>query len=70
MSKETKDQMAKNAVPAIGDTLEGAPRASANASPIAPPNLEVAAAARRRQFTCTERTRCRRRGPNTSRPRY
>ena len=37
MSKETKDQMAKNAVPAIGDTLEGAPRASANASLIAPP---------------------------------
>jgi len=49
MSKETKDQMATNAVPAMGDALEGARRATANASPIAPPNPEVAATARRRQ---------------------
>jgi hypothetical protein len=57
MSKETKDQMATNAVPAMGDALEGARRATANASPIAQPNPEVAATARRRQFTSAERTR-------------
>ena len=57
MSKETKDQMATNAVAAMGDALEGARRASANASPIAPPDPEVAATARRRQFTSAERTR-------------
>ena len=41
----------------MGDALEGARRATANASPIAPPDPEVAATARRRQFTSAERTR-------------
>lgn len=57
MSKETKGQMATNAAHAMDDALEGARRATANASPIAPPNPEVAAVARRRQFTCAERAR-------------
>lgn len=43
--------------PAMGDALEGARRATADASPIAPPNPEVAATARRRQFNSAERTR-------------
>jgi len=42
---------------AMGDALEGARRATGNASLIAPPNPEVAATARRRQFTSAERTR-------------
>jgi len=41
----------------MGDALEGARRATADASPIAPPNSEAAATARRRQFTGAERAR-------------
>ena len=43
--------------PAMGAALEGARRATADAAPIAPPDPEVAATARRRQFTSAERTR-------------
>lgn len=43
--------------PAMGDAFAVALRAPSNASPIAPPNPEVAATARRRQFTSAERTR-------------
>ena len=57
MSKESKKLMNADVFPAMGDALEGARRATANASPIAPPNPEVAATARRRQFTSAERTR-------------
>ena len=57
MSKESKEPMNADVSPAMGDALEGARRASGNASPIAPPNPEVAATARRRQFTSAQRTR-------------
>lgn len=57
MSKESKEAMNADVSPAMGDALEGARRATADASPIAPPNPEVAAAARRRQFTSAERAR-------------
>src|SRR5665647_2570114 len=57
MSKESKEAMNADVSPAMGDALEGARRATANASPIAPANPEVAATARRRQFTSAERTR-------------
>ena len=43
--------------PAMGDAFPVALRAPSNASPIAPPDPEVAATARRRQFTSAERTR-------------
>lgn len=57
MSKESKKPMNADVSPAMGDALEGARRATADASPIAPPDPEVAATARRRQFTSTERAR-------------
>src|SRR5674476_701315 len=57
MSKESKEPMNADVSPAMGDALEGARRATANASPIAPPDPEVAATARRRQFTSAERAR-------------
>lgn len=57
MSKESKEAMNADVSPAMGDALEGARRATANASPIAPANPEVAATARRRQFTSAERAR-------------
>ena len=57
MSKESKKPMNADVSPAMDDALEGARRATANASSIAPPNPEVAATARRRQFTSAERTR-------------
>jgi hypothetical protein len=57
MSKEFKETMNAEVSLAMGDTLEGARRATGNASPIAPPDPEVAATARRRQFTSAERTR-------------
>ncbi len=41
-------------LPANGDALQGARRATEDASPIAPPNPEVAATARRRQFSAAE----------------
>ena len=49
--------MNAEALPANGDALEGARRATEDASPFAPPNPEVAATARRRQFSPAERTR-------------
>ena len=57
MSKESKKPINADVSPAMGDALEGARRATGNASPIAPPDPEVAATARRRQFTSTERAR-------------
>ena len=57
MSKESKKPMNADIFPALGDALEGARRATADASPSAPPDPEVAATARRRQFTSTERAR-------------
>ena len=44
-------------LPAKGDALQGARRATEDASPFAPPTPEVAATARRRQFSVAERTR-------------
>jgi transposase-like protein len=57
MSNQSKERMNAEALPANGDALEGARRATEDASPFAPPNPEVAAAARRRQFSAAERTR-------------
>ena len=57
MSDQSKERMNAEASPANGDALEGARRATADASPFAPPNPEVAATARRRQFSAAERTR-------------
>ena len=57
MSKESKEPMNADVSLSMGDALEGARRATVNASPIAPPDPEVAATARRRQFTSAERTR-------------
>ena len=57
MSKESKEPMNAEVSLAMGDALEGARRATVNASPIAPPDPEVAATARRRQFTSAERAR-------------
>jgi len=57
MTNESKERMKANALPANGDALEGARRATEDASPFAPPNPEVAATAQRRQFSPAERTR-------------
>ena len=57
MSKESKEPMNADVSLSMGDALEGARRATVNASPIEPPDPEVAATARRRQFTSAERTR-------------
>ena len=57
MSKESKEPMNADVSLSMGDALEGARRATVNASPIAPPDPEVAATARRRQFTSAERAR-------------
>jgi transposase-like protein len=57
MSKESKEPMNVDVSPAMGEALEGARRATVDASPIVPPNPEVAATARRRQFTSVERAR-------------
>ena len=57
MSKESKEPMKADISLAMGEALEGARRATGNASPIAPPDPEVAATAHRRQFTSAERTR-------------
>ena len=57
MSKESKEPMNADVSPAMGAALEGARRATADATPIAPPDPEVAATARRRQFTSAERAR-------------
>jgi transposase-like protein len=52
-----KDRMNDRAAFAMDDALEGARRATGNASSIAVPNPEVAAVARRRQFSSGERQR-------------
>lgn len=57
MSDQSKERMKAEALPANGDASEGARRATEDASPFAPPNPEVAATARRRQFSAAERTR-------------
>ena len=57
MSKESKELMNADVSSAMGAALEGARRATGNAAPIAPPNPEVAATARRRQFSSAERAR-------------
>ena len=57
MPKESKEPMNADVSPAMGAALEGAHRATANAAPIARPNPEVAATARRRQFSSAERAR-------------
>ena len=57
MSEQSKDRMNAEALPVNGDALEGARRATEDASPFAPPNPEVAATARRRQFSAAERAR-------------
>ena len=57
MFKESREPMNAGDSPAMGEALERARRATANASPSAPPNPEVAATAHRRQFTSAERAR-------------
>jgi len=57
MANEVKERMNGQAAVALDDALEGARRASGDASPTAPPNPEVAATARRRQFSSGERRR-------------
>jgi transposase len=57
MSNQSKERMNAEALPANGDALQGARRATEDASPFAPPNPEVAATARRRQFSAAERAR-------------
>lgn len=57
MSKELKEPMNADVSLALGETLEGARRATVSDSPSARPDPEVAATARRRQFTRAERTR-------------
>jgi transposase len=57
MANDTKDLMNGEAALAMDDALEGARRATGNASSIAPPDPEVVATARRRQFSSAERLR-------------
>jgi transposase len=57
MSEQSKERMNTEALPANGDALEGARRATEDASPFAPPNPEVAAKAQRRQFSAADRAR-------------
>jgi transposase-like protein len=57
MANELKERMDGHAALAMDDALEGARRATGNASSIAPPDPEVAATARRRQFSSAERQR-------------
>ena len=57
MSEQSKDRLNAAALPVNGDALEGARRATEDASPFAPPNPEVAATAQRRQFSAAERAR-------------
>jgi len=57
MTTELKERMNGNAALAMDDALEGARRATEDASSIAPPDPEVAATARRRQFSTAERRR-------------
>jgi transposase-like protein len=57
MKNKMKDQMSDHAALAKDDALEGARRAAGNASTFAAPEPEVAAIARRRQFSAAERQR-------------
>lgn len=57
MTKEMEIQMNNHATHAVDDALEGARRATGNASSTAPPNPEVTATARRRKFSGSERQR-------------
>lgn len=57
MSIELKDRMTRHTALAMDDALEGARRATGDASSIAPPDPEVAATAHRRQFPPAERRR-------------
>jgi len=57
MTIELKDRMNGRTVLAMDYVLEGARRATGDASSIAPPDPEVAATARRRQFASAERRR-------------
>ena len=57
MSEQSKERMNAEALPANGDALEGARRATEDASPFAPPNPEVPVTAQRRQFSAAERAR-------------
>ena len=57
MSEQSKEPMNAEALPTNGDALQGARRATEDASPFAPPNPEVAATAQRRQFSAADRAR-------------
>lgn len=57
MANELKERMNGHAALAMDEALEGARRATGNASSIAPPDPEVAATARRRQFSIADRRR-------------
>ena len=57
MTNDTKDLMNGRAALAMDDALEGARRATGNASSIAPPDPEVVATARRRHFSSADRLR-------------
>jgi len=58
MANELKERMNGHAALAMDDALEGARRATGNASSIAPPpDPEVAVTARRRQFDSADRQR-------------
>ena len=57
MANEVKERMNGQAAVALDDALEGARRASGDASSSAPPDPEVTATARRRQFSSGERRR-------------
>lgn len=57
MANEMDERMNGHAALAMDDALEGARRATGNASSIAPPDPEVAATARRRQFSSGEKRR-------------
>ena len=57
MTKNLKEQMSRHVDLAMDDALEGARRATGDASSIAPPDPEVVATARRRNFPIAERRR-------------
>lgn len=57
MANEMKERMNGHAGLAMDDASEGARRATGNASSIAPPDPEVAATARRRQFSSGDKRR-------------
>lgn len=57
MANERREDMKIEAGAALADALEGARRATGNASASAAPDAEVAAMARRRQFSSSEKRR-------------